>query len=88
MFLTDDPTASTRTSMFTIRPIAADEPSAFFAVQPDPERAADRVGFFDRMFAAGAMRPEWRYLAIDGDLVVGRFAFWLFRNWTSRSQSS
>ena len=26
--------------------------------------------------AAGAMRPEWCYIAIDGDRVVGRFAFW------------
>ena len=62
--------------MLTIRPIAADELSAFFALQPDPERAADQASYVDRMFAAGAMRPEWCYLAIDGDRVVGRFAFW------------
>ena len=62
--------------MLTIRPIAAGELSAFLALQPDPERAADQAAYVDRMFAAGAMRPEWCYLAIDGDHVVGRFAFW------------
>lgn len=62
--------------MLTIRPIAADELSAFLALQPDPERTADQAAYVDRMFAAGAMRPEWCYLATDGDRVVGRFAFW------------
>jgi RimJ/RimL family protein N-acetyltransferase len=62
--------------MFTIRPIAADELPAFLALQPDPERAADQAAYVDRMFAAGAMRPEWCYVATDGDRVVGRFAFW------------
>ena len=62
--------------MLTIRSIAAGELSAFLALQPDPARAADQAAYVDRMFAAGAMRPEWRYLAIDGDRVVGRFAFW------------
>lgn len=62
--------------MLTIRPIAADELSAFLALQPDPERAADQAAYVDRMFAAGAMRPEWCYVATDGDDTVGRFAFW------------
>ena len=62
--------------MLTIRPIAADELSAFLALQPDPERAADQAAYIDRMFAAGAMRPEWCYVATDGDATVGRFAFW------------
>lgn len=62
--------------MLTIRPIAADELSAFLALQPDPEQAADQAAYVDRMFAAGAMRPAWCYVAIDGDRVVGRFAFW------------
>ena len=62
--------------MLTIRPIAADELSAFLALQPDPERAADQAAYVDRMFAAGAMRPAWCYVAIARDHVVGRFAFW------------
>ena len=62
--------------MLTIRPIAADELSAFLALQPDPERAADQAAYVDRMFAAGAMRPEWCYVATDGNGTVGRFAFW------------
>ncbi len=52
--------------MLTIRPIADDELSAFLAVQPDPERAADQAAYVDRMFAGGAMRPEWCYVATDG----------------------
>jgi hypothetical protein len=28
------------------------------------------------MFVAGAMRPEWCYVATDGGASVGRFAFW------------
>ena len=62
--------------MLTIRPIAADELSAFLALQADPEQAADQAAYVDRMFAAGAMRPEWCYVATDGDGTVGRFAFW------------
>jgi hypothetical protein len=62
--------------MLTIRPIAADELSAFLAFQIDPERAADQAAYVDRMFAAGAMHPEWCYVAADGDAIVGRFAFW------------
>jgi RimJ/RimL family protein N-acetyltransferase len=62
--------------MLTIRPIAAGELSAFLALQPDPGRAADQAAYLDRMFSAGAMRPEWCYVAADGDGVVGRFAFW------------
>ena len=45
--------------MLTIRPISAGERSAFLALQPDSERAADQGDYLERMFAAGAMRPEW-----------------------------
>ena len=74
--------------MLTIRPIADDELPAFLALQPDPELAADQAAYVERMFAAGAMRPEWCYVATDSDRVVGRFAFWSLPKWMSRSHSS
>ena len=62
--------------MISVRPIAADELSAFFSLEPDPQRAADQVAYVDRMIATGAMRRAWFHLATDDGDVVGRFAFW------------
>jgi RimJ/RimL family protein N-acetyltransferase len=41
---------------------------------PDHRKEVER--YLDRMFAAGSMRPEWCFVAEEGDRPLGRVAFW------------
>ena len=41
---------------------------------PDHRMEVER--YLERMFAAGSMRPEWCFVAQEGDVPVGRVAFW------------
>lgn len=59
-----------------VRPIRPDEVAAFAALGGRPEHVADVRDYTERMFAGGAMRPAWCYVAEDGDRLVGRVAAW------------
>jgi RimJ/RimL family protein N-acetyltransferase len=59
-----------------LRPIGPEELDRFAAAGARPELAGEVRAYVDRMIAAGAMRPEWCYLAEVAGTVVGRVAFW------------
>jgi hypothetical protein len=74
--------------MMTVRPIGAGELPVFLAVEPDPERAADQAAYLERLYAVGAMRRDWCFLAERAGRPVGRFAFWTLPNTPRRWPSS
>src|SRR5919199_3790248 len=41
-----------------------------------PDHRTEVERYLERMFAAGSMRPEWCFVAWEGDVPVGRVAFW------------
>jgi RimJ/RimL family protein N-acetyltransferase len=41
-----------------------------------PDHRMEIERYLERMFAAGTMRPEWCFVAWEGDVPVGRVAFW------------
>ncbi len=60
-----------------IRPVRADELDLFVEAAGHPDHRREVERYLDRMFAAGSMRPEWCFVALDtGDHPLGRVAFW------------
>jgi GNAT superfamily N-acetyltransferase len=57
------------------RPIRADEMDLFVEAGP-PDHREEVEKYLESMFAAGSMRPEWCFVAQEGDRVLGRAAFW------------
>jgi RimJ/RimL family protein N-acetyltransferase len=64
------------TEMHT-RPVRADELDLFVEAAGSPDHRREVQRYLDRMFAAGSMRPEWCFVALDeGERPLGRVAFW------------
>lgn len=59
-----------------MRPIQPDEIATFAALGGQPEHSGAVRDWVGRMFASGAMRPAWCYVAEDGGRSVGRVAYW------------
>jgi len=59
-----------------IRPVGNDELERFVKAVGLPDHQREIRQYLKNMFAAGSMRPEWCFLAEDGDHPVGRVAFW------------
>jgi ribosomal protein S18 acetylase RimI-like enzyme len=59
-----------------IRPIGPDEVATFAAADGRPDRTAETRDYVERLFAAGATRPEWCYLAERDDRPVARVGLW------------
>ena len=60
-----------------IRPVHAEELDIFVEAG-SPEHREEVVRYLQSMFAAGSMRPEWCFVAQEGeeDRPLGRVAFW------------
>ena len=59
-----------------IRPITYDEVDTFAALTPSPEHGRSVRQYLERMFAHGAMRPDWCFVAEANDRFLGRLAYW------------
>jgi RimJ/RimL family protein N-acetyltransferase len=61
-----------------IRPVRADELDLFVGAAGTPDHRREVEHYLESMFAAGSMRPEWCYVAEEGqgELLFGRVAFW------------
>jgi RimJ/RimL family protein N-acetyltransferase/predicted N-acetyltransferase YhbS len=59
-----------------IRPVLADELDLFVAAVGVPDHRGEVEQYLESMFAAGSMRPEWCFIAEEGENSLGRVAFW------------
>jgi len=59
-----------------IRPVRADELDRFTEAAGSPDHRREVAQYLKSMFAAGSMRPEWCFVAEEGDRPLGRVAFW------------
>ena len=59
-----------------IRPVGDEELELFVEAAGLPNHQSEIRQYLKNMFAAGSMRPEWCFLAEEGDHPVGRIAFW------------
>jgi RimJ/RimL family protein N-acetyltransferase len=59
-----------------IRSVGTNELDLFIDAAGSPDHRKEIEQYLDRMFAAGSMRPEWCFLAEEGDRLLGRVAFW------------
>jgi RimJ/RimL family protein N-acetyltransferase/predicted N-acetyltransferase YhbS len=60
-----------------IRPVSADDLDLFVEAAGTPDQRRDVEEYLERMFAAGSMRPEWCFVAVEeGEGPLGRVAFW------------
>jgi len=59
-----------------IRPVPPGDLDIFIDAAGLPDHRKEVEQYLDRMFAAGSMRPEWCFVAEDGERPVGRVAFW------------
>jgi GNAT superfamily N-acetyltransferase len=58
------------------RTVRADELTLFVEAGGVPDHRREVEQYLESMFAAGSMRPEWCFVAEDGDRLLGRVAFW------------
>lgn len=60
-----------------IRPVSTGELDLFVEAAGSPDYQSKIEQYLDRMFAAGSMRPEWCFVAVnENDRPLGRVAFW------------
>jgi RimJ/RimL family protein N-acetyltransferase len=59
-----------------IHPVPLKDLHVFIDAAGSPDHRSEVEQYLDRMFAAGSMRPEWCFVAEEGDRPVGRVAFW------------
>src|ERR687898_3603915 len=59
-----------------IHPVPRGDLDIFIGATGSPDYREEFEQYLDRMFAAGSMRPEWCFIAEEGDRPVGRVAFW------------
>lgn len=60
-----------------VRPVRANELGLFVEASGSPNHLREVENYLDRVFAAGSMRPEWCFVALDAvDRLLGRVAFW------------
>ena len=59
-----------------IRTVSWEDIDLFIDAAGYPDHRSEVEQYLDRMFTAGSMRPEWCFIAEDGDGPVGRIAFW------------
>ena len=59
-----------------IRPVGNDELELFVEAAGLPDHQREIRHYLKNMVAAGSMRPEWCFLAEEGDRPVGRVALW------------
>ena len=57
-------------------PVRADELDLFVEAAGVPDHRREVEQYLESMFAAGSMRPEWCFVAEEGDHPLGRVAFW------------
>src|ERR671921_1623917 len=60
-----------------IRSIGTDELDLFIDAAGYSDHPKEVEQYLDRMFAPGSMRPEWCFIAEEGDRPVGRVALWI-----------
>jgi len=58
------------------RPVRADELDLFVEAAGSPHHRREVEQYLKSMFAAGSMRPEWCFVAEEGDRLLGRLALW------------
>jgi GNAT superfamily N-acetyltransferase len=58
------------------RPVRADELDLFVEAAGAPDHRMEVQHYMESMFAAGSMRPEWCFVAEEGEDPLGRVAFW------------
>ena len=58
------------------RPVRADELDLFVGAAGSPHHRREVEQYLKSMFAAGSMRPEWCFVAEEGDRLLGRLALW------------
>ena len=63
-------------SALVLRPLAADELALFNHFAASASGVGVRARTFDELAAAGQYRPAWTWVALRGDDVVARAAFW------------
>jgi RimJ/RimL family protein N-acetyltransferase/predicted N-acetyltransferase YhbS len=59
-----------------IRPVGDEELELFVEAAGLPDHQREIKQYLKNMFDAGSMRPEWCFLAEEGDHPIGRIAFW------------
>src|SRR5215210_2549749 len=59
-----------------VRAVSTAELDLFVETAGFPDHHKQVEKYLDRMFAAGSMRPEWCFVAEEGNRPVGRVAFW------------
>jgi RimJ/RimL family protein N-acetyltransferase len=59
-----------------IHPVPLKDLNIFIDAAGSPDHREEVEQYLDRMFAAGSMRPEWCFVAEEGDRPLGRVAFW------------
>jgi GNAT superfamily N-acetyltransferase len=62
--------------MMRNRPITSDEVAAFVALTPRAEHTLSIQQYLEQMFAQGAMRIDWCFVAEADGQFVGRLAYW------------
>jgi GNAT superfamily N-acetyltransferase/ribosomal protein S18 acetylase RimI-like enzyme len=65
-----------RTREMHIHAVDLKDLDIFIDAAGSPDHRSEVERYLDRMFTAGSMRPEWCFIAEDGDGPVGRVAFW------------
>jgi RimJ/RimL family protein N-acetyltransferase/GNAT superfamily N-acetyltransferase len=58
------------------RPVRADELDLFVEAAGSPDHRREVELYLKSMFAAGSMRPDWCFVAEEGDRPLGRLALW------------
>lgn len=59
-----------------VHPVRTGEIDLFVEAAGSPDHRNEVQQYMKRMFDAGSMRPEWCFVAEEGDRPVGRVAFW------------
>jgi hypothetical protein len=59
-----------------ISSVSPEHLGSFIEAAGSPDNYEEVAQYLQRMFAAGSMRPEWCFIAEEGDRPYGRVAFW------------
>ena len=58
------------------RPVRADELGLFVEATGPPDHRKEVEQYLESLFAAGSMRPEWCFVAVEEGRPIGRVALW------------
>jgi hypothetical protein len=59
-----------------IRPITADEITAFAALTYEPAHSQSIYDYLERLFTQAATKLAWCFVAAEDDRFLGRLAYW------------